>query len=127
MPAPLSFAPRPASTGDPAAVLGYPEDGPLDVRSARVRARATVSGADIYGNSGVSREVYSIRSLVRSGNSGGPLLAADGTVLGVVFATDLRTVGHRLRPDRRRGRRATSRPDARRYRGRWVPAGCTPG
>ena len=89
--APLTFAPAPARTGDPAAVLGYPEDGPLDVRAARVRARATVSGADIYGNSGVSREVYSIRSLVRSGNSGGPLLAADGTVLGVVFATDLRT------------------------------------
>jgi hypothetical protein len=28
---------------------------------------------------------------VRSGNSGGPLLAASGKVLGVVFATDLRS------------------------------------
>jgi S1-C subfamily serine protease len=87
----LRFSPAPASTGDPAVVMGYPEDGPLDVRTARVRARTAVSGADIYGNAGVRREVYSIRSLVRSGNSGGPLLAADGTVLGVVFATDLRS------------------------------------
>jgi uncharacterized membrane protein required for colicin V production len=89
--APLKFTPTPAATGDPAVVLGYPEDGPLDIRTARVRARAMVSGSDIYGNSGVRREVYSIRSLVRSGNSGGPLLADDGTVLGVVFATDLRS------------------------------------
>lgn len=89
--APLQFTARPAKSGDPAVVLGYPEDGPLDIRTARVRARATVSGSDIYGNSGVRREVYSIRSLVRSGNSGGPLLAEDGTVLGIVFATDLRS------------------------------------
>lgn len=88
---PLRFAPGPARSGDPAVVLGYPEDGPLDVRTARVRDRVQVSGADIYGNPGVRREVYSIRSVVRSGNSGGPLLAADGTVLGVVFATDLRS------------------------------------
>ena len=35
--------------------------------------------------------MYSIRSIVRSGNSGGPLLSMSGTVLGVVFATDLRS------------------------------------
>jgi S1-C subfamily serine protease len=87
----LQFTPSPAKTGDSAVVLGYPEDGPLNAQPARVRTRATVSGADIYGHGGVRREVYSIRALVRSGNSGGPLLADDGTVLGVVFATDLRS------------------------------------
>jgi S1-C subfamily serine protease len=30
--------------------------------------------------------VYSIYADVRSGNSGGPLIAPDGTVLGVIFA-----------------------------------------
>ena len=106
-------------------MLGYPEDGPLDVRSARVRARATVSGADIYGNGTVHREVYSIRSLVRSGNSGGPLLAADGTVLGVVFATDLRSsdTGYALTAsevasDYAKGRTATAPVGT---------GGCTPG
>ncbi|HEY8300719.1 MAG TPA: MarP family serine protease [Jatrophihabitans sp.] len=88
---PLRFAPTPAGTGNPAVVMGYPQDGPLNVQTARVRARTTVSGSDIYGNAGVRREVYSIRSLVRSGNSGGPLLASNGRVLGVVFATDLRS------------------------------------
>jgi S1-C subfamily serine protease len=88
---PLRFVPAPATTGDAAVVMGYPQDGPLDVRAARVRARTMVSGSDIYGDPGVRREVYSIRALVRSGNSGGPLLAADGEVLGVVFATDLRS------------------------------------
>ncbi|HEY2297510.1 MAG TPA: MarP family serine protease [Jatrophihabitans sp.] len=88
---PLHFVRKPAETGDSAVVMGYPQDGPLDVRPARVRARTVVSGSDIYGHAGVRREVYSIRALVRSGNSGGPLLGASGSVLGVVFATDLRS------------------------------------
>jgi S1-C subfamily serine protease len=85
----MRFAPTPASTGDPALVLGYPEDGPFTVGAARVRSRADVSGSDIYGNGNLRREVYTVRAVVRSGNSGGPLLANNGTVLGVVFATAL--------------------------------------
>jgi S1-C subfamily serine protease len=84
---PLTFARTDAKTGDPAVVLGYPENGPFTVRSARVRSKTTVQGTDIYGNGNVHRSIYSIRSVVRSGNSGGPLLAANGTVLGIVFAT----------------------------------------
>jgi S1-C subfamily serine protease len=37
----------------------------------------------------VVRDVYSIRALVRSGNSGGPLVSPTGRVLGVVFAASL--------------------------------------
>lgn len=37
----------------------------------------------------MEREIYSLRATVRSGNSGGPLLADNETVLGVVFATAL--------------------------------------
>jgi S1-C subfamily serine protease len=85
----LRFAPQPAKTGDPAVVLGYPENGPFTVRSARVRSQTTVRGTNIYGRGSVRRSIYSIRSVVRSGNSGGPLLAYDGTVLGMVFATAL--------------------------------------
>jgi S1-C subfamily serine protease len=88
---PLHFASKAAKTGASAVVVGYPEDGPFTARSARVRALRTVSGANIYGDGTVKREVYLIRAVVQSGNSGGPLLAEDGTVLGVVFATDLRS------------------------------------
>ena len=34
----------------------------------------------------MTRDIYTIRGLVRSGNSGGPLIDSDGDVLGVVFA-----------------------------------------
>jgi S1-C subfamily serine protease len=85
----LHFAEQPARRGANAAVIGYPQDGPFTVRSARVGGRSTVSGNDIYGNGNVDREIYSVRATVRSGNSGGPLLAQDGTVLGIVFATSL--------------------------------------
>jgi S1-C subfamily serine protease len=83
----LRFTVGDGHRGDPALVLGYPENGPFTVRSARVRSKTTVGGTDIYGGSSVRRSIYSIRAIVRSGNSGGPLLAEDGTVLGMVFAT----------------------------------------
>jgi S1-C subfamily serine protease len=85
----LKFTPKPAGTNANAIVVGYPEDGPFDVRAARVRDREYIDGHDIYGHGTVEREIYSIRSTVRSGNSGGPLIAPDGTVLGMVFATAL--------------------------------------
>jgi S1-C subfamily serine protease len=86
---PLAFAPTPAATDANAIVVGYPEDGPFDVRAARVRDREVVAGRDIYGQNTVNREIYAIRSTVRSGNSGGPLMTPSGQVLGMVFATAL--------------------------------------
>lgn len=87
--APLRLSEVPASSGQDAIVLGYPEDGPFDVRPARVRDREQISGRDIYGQISVDRDIYTIRSVVRSGNSGGPLIATDGSVLGIVFASAL--------------------------------------
>lgn len=102
----LKFAAEPAKRGDDSAVLGYPEDGPYTVRAARVGTRETIRGNDIYGGGDVHREIYALRAVVRSGNSGGPLISADGNVLGIVFATalDANDVGYALtdseiRPD----------------------------
>jgi S1-C subfamily serine protease len=72
-----------------AAVLGYPQDGPFDVQAARIRGQQRLRSADIYGTGTVVREVFSVRSLVRPGNSGGPLVSSAGTVLGVVFAASV--------------------------------------
>ena len=85
--APLAFR-GDARSGDDAAVVGYPEDGPFTAGAARVREEITAVGRDIYEKSTVRREVYSLRAVVRPGNSGGPLLARDGRVYGVIFAAD---------------------------------------
>jgi S1-C subfamily serine protease len=37
----------------------------------------------------VIRSVYSLRALVRPGNSGGPLVSSAGRVMGVVFAASV--------------------------------------
>ena len=74
---------------DPGAVLGYPQDGPYDVQAARIRSEQRLRSPDIYGDGTVIREVFSIRALVRPGNSGGPLVSEDGEVLGVIFAASV--------------------------------------
>ena len=78
-----------ARSGEPAVVLGYPEDGPFTASPARVRSKTTLSGRDIYDDRDVQRSIYAIRAVVRSGNSGGPLLDDSGRVLGIVFARSL--------------------------------------
>ncbi|MBF9070638.1 MarP family serine protease [Streptacidiphilus fuscans] len=84
----LTFAGS-ADSGADAIVAGFPENGPFNVQAARVRGRIQANGPDIYHRGTVSRDVYSIRSTVRQGNSGGPLLTPDGEVYGVVFAKSL--------------------------------------
>ncbi len=86
---PLAFATREAQTGDGAVVAGFPGGGDLEAGAARIRARLAARGEDIYGRSGVVRDVYSFRGTVVPGNSGGPLLAPSGRVYGVVFAAGL--------------------------------------
>lgn len=71
--------------GTDAIVVGYPGGGPYTANSVRVREVLELTGPDIYQRSTVNREVYTVRGSVRQGNSGGPLINSEGTVLGVVF------------------------------------------
>lgn len=82
-----------AERGDPAVVAGYPQDGDLDLRAATVANRIPARGQNIYNDENVTREIYAIRSTVRPGNSGGPLLSTDGRVYGVVFARSTSDAG----------------------------------
>ncbi|MEV5331767.1 MarP family serine protease [Streptomyces werraensis] len=75
-----------AERGAAAVVAGYPQDGALNLQAATVASRVQALGQNIYNDAPVTREIYSIRSTVRPGNSGGPLLTTDGRVFGVVFA-----------------------------------------
>jgi len=81
----LPFAGEPARSGQDGIVLGYPLDGPYTASPARVRDRINLTGPDIYDASTVNREVFTLRALVRSGNSGGPLVDTRGQVIGVIF------------------------------------------
>jgi S1-C subfamily serine protease len=85
----MSWAAGAADTGDDAIVVGYPLDGPFRATSARVRDVRNVQGPDIYEKNTVVREVYTLYSDVRSGNSGGPLIDPSGHLLGVIFAAAL--------------------------------------
>jgi S1-C subfamily serine protease len=71
------------------AILGYPQDGPFDIQPGRIRSEQRLRSPDIYGEGTVIREVFSVRGLVRPGNSGGPLVDSDGDVVGVVFAASV--------------------------------------
>ncbi|MGK5679635.1 MarP family serine protease [Actinoplanes sp. URMC 104] len=97
----MPFVRKEANTGASAIVLGYPQDGPYDAQSARVRDVGRITGPDIYDSGDVTREIYTIRALVRSGNSGGPLITTNGQVLGVIFAAaaDDKNTGFALTAD----------------------------
>jgi S1-C subfamily serine protease len=98
LPAPaLRFA-GPASYGASAVVAGYPLDQPFTAGAARLDIAESAIGPNIYQNSQVRRQIYPIRAQVRPGNSGGPLLAPDGQVYGVVFAAavSLKSTGYAL-------------------------------
>ena len=92
-----------------AAVLGYPQDGPFDAQPVRIRGDQRLRSPDIYGNGTVTRHVFSLRGMIRPGNSGGPLMSTAGRVLGVVFAASVsdRDTGYALTADQ--VRRAAAR------------------
>jgi S1-C subfamily serine protease len=72
--------------GTSAAVLGFPHNGPYDVRAGRLGETREVISQDAYGRGPVRRSITSLRGAVRSGNSGGPMVDARGRVVTTIFA-----------------------------------------
>jgi S1-C subfamily serine protease len=86
----LAAAPLPLvdpHTGDPVAILGYPENGPFDARPGRVG-----STADVLVRNQL-REVTALSGLIRHGNSGGPAVNESGQVEATVFAARIGSTG----------------------------------
>jgi S1-C subfamily serine protease len=83
--APLT--PAEARVGDLAVVVGHPGGSLVPrVAPARVERRVLGVGRDIYGDDGAERDLAFLAADLRRGDSGAPVVGADGTLLGVVFA-----------------------------------------
>jgi S1-C subfamily serine protease len=77
---------RDPEAGTSAAILGFPLNGPYDVRAGRVGQTREVVSQDAYGRGPVRRMIVSLRGAVRSGNSGGPMVDGAGRVVTTIFA-----------------------------------------
>jgi S1-C subfamily serine protease len=77
---------RDSRSGTSAAILGFPLNGPYDVRPGRLGATREVVSQDAYGRGPVRREIVALRGAVRSGNSGGPMVDGAGRVVTTIFA-----------------------------------------
>lgn len=82
---PLPIVDDPES-GMPAAVLGFPSSGDFQSIAARLGSTGEVTSEDSYGRGPIQREMTSFRGAVVGGNSGGPVVDAQGRVLATVFA-----------------------------------------
>jgi S1-C subfamily serine protease len=72
--------------GEPVAILGYPEDGPLSATAGRIGRTLAVLSEDAYGRGPVRRTVTAVRGDIRNGHSGGPAVDASGSVATTIFA-----------------------------------------
>jgi S1-C subfamily serine protease len=97
----MRFAGEDAKSGQDSIVLGYPLDGPYTAAPSRVRDRIQLNGPDIYDSRNITRDVFTLRAVVKSGNSGGPLVDTEGSVIGLVFgaAVDNSDTGFALTAD----------------------------
>lgn len=85
--APLKLEDSIKSRGTAAVVLGYPGGGNFKAVSASVLRNLNAVGLNIYGSSMAPRNIYEIQTNIVPGNSGGPVVLPDGTVIGMVFAS----------------------------------------
>jgi len=83
-----------ARPGTSAAIVGFPENGPYDVQPGRLGQTSAILTQDAYGRGPVRRRITSLRGLVRSGNSGGPMVDGRGRVVTTIFAGTVADGGH---------------------------------
>jgi S1-C subfamily serine protease len=71
---------------DEVVLLGYPHDGPLTGTAGTAGKPVKVFAPDAYGGRPRLRTVVPLRGVVERGDSGGPVVNADGEVVAMMFA-----------------------------------------
>jgi uncharacterized membrane protein required for colicin V production len=79
--------------GAAVAVVGYPEDGPLQSTPGRIGRTAAELTEDAYGNGPVERTITALSGDIRHGDSGAPAIDANGAVEATIFAARLGATG----------------------------------
>ena len=74
------------TSGQTVSFAGYPLGGPYTLRPATIQGQAVAPVQNVTTGQTQTRSIIQIAGNVEQGNSGGPLLNADGEVVGVVFA-----------------------------------------
>lgn len=90
---PLPLALSDVNRGTAGVVLGYPGGGTFMAVPAGVLQEFIATGRNIYDRGLTKRHIYELQTTVEPGNSGGPLVLPDGTVIGVIFARSESTEG----------------------------------
>lgn len=100
--APLTLDRQVEANGTPVAGLGYPSDGGFTGRPGVILEAFEAEGRDIYNQGHTVRQVYSVKTDIEHGNSGGPIINKDGHVVGVIFAKSINYehVGYALTMER---------------------------
>lgn len=95
---PLPLKPDAALNGTAGVVLGYPGGGDFTAHPATILDSFKAIGRNIYNQGKTEREIYSVKSDIEPGNSGGPIVNKEGEVIGLVFAesTSYEDVGYAL-------------------------------
>ncbi|MCW2923388.1 MAG: peptidase and chymotrypsin/Hap, partial [Thermoleophilia bacterium] len=88
LPGPLPIVPR-VQHGERAAVIGYPHGGRLKVVPARIDRVSDYDVEPLGGGTRTTAPVLAFRADVEPGNSGGPVVGEDGSVLGLVVSKGL--------------------------------------
>lgn len=82
---PLSIRSEQAPNGTAVATAGYPGNAGFTATPGVIMETFTAYGRNIYDTEESIRTVYSIKTAIEKGNSGGPILDKDGNVVGVIF------------------------------------------
>ena len=83
---PLSFGPTVRATI--ATVLGHPGGGPLRATPARIARRIDIPRTDITRTGTIQTSIVGLAAHLIPGDSGAPVIGADGLVQAMVFAVD---------------------------------------